>query len=195
VLGGVTCIAQDTPRTQAPPAQEKSAVEVDLTGAHLDKRKFLLGIPLLGKSLDQDVEVLRKLTGHQFDPKPQKGAFPGGEKRYQETAPLFKTSPMLINGSYSYRVDDKGRFHSSTGLVFDAKAVCITVEDLASTYGPPTRIVSVGETRHGKGLGPSYVSSAIYYYSSGGRAVFAFSTAVCANDLTHSSTPEAGRPQ
>lgn len=167
-------------------ASPQRAVEVDLTGAHLDKRKFLAGLSMLGKSVEQDVEILRKMTGHTFNPKPMQGRFPDGERRFRETAPLFKNSPMFISGTYWYRIYEGNRFHSSVGIVFDQKAECISAQDLEAVLGAPTRVISAKEAA-GKGLGPSPIWTIIYVYPTGGSSVFAFSTSLCANDVTFSS--------
>ena len=189
----VGCAASEAPRADASASQQRAA-EVDLTGAHLDKRKFLLGISMLGKSVEQDIELLRMMTGHTFEPKEAGYRMSDGSRRFRAIAPLSKNSPMLIGGGYSYTVGPGGAINSmSTDFVFNKKAECISVEDLESVYGPPTQVIPKGLARR-KGLGPSYIWSVIYDYSSGGQAVFTFSTDVCVNDVVHSSVQTLRRP-
>jgi len=180
VLGGVTCIAQEMPRAQAPAAREKSAAEVDLTGAHLDKRKFLLGVSMLGKSVARDIEILREITGHTFEPKEEKGSMPDGAKQFRSYALHFKDSSLLINGRYEYRIHPDAGYLPGVSLSFNTKAVCYRVEDLEAVLGRPTRIVSAGEIS-AKGSGPSYVWNVIYDHAWGVRSIFAFATASCAS--------------
>jgi len=173
-----------------------SATDTDLTGANLDKRKFLLGTGtyVLGRSVAEDIELLRKLTGHTFQPTEERDKFPNGERQLSSTAPLFKYSPMFINGTYWYRVPVGGTYHSAYSIAFNTKNVCITVQDLEEVLGVPTRVVRRDEVR-GKGLGPSDVWQVFYDTPSGGRSIFAFTTAICANDLSHSSIRNLGRKE
>ena len=195
VLVCTACVAQDTPGTAQSVKPQTPAAEIDLTGAQLDKRKFLLGISMLGKSVEQDIELLRKMTGHTFQFKEDGLPLTNGSTRFRAIAPLSKNSPMLIGGGYSYTVAPDGTINSmSTDFVFNKKIECITVEDLESAYGRPTRIVSAAEAAR-KATGPSYVWNVIYDHPGGTRSVFFFGTALCSNDVVHSSIQKSGRLQ
>ncbi|MGH8619315.1 MAG: hypothetical protein ACREUW_16615 [Burkholderiales bacterium] len=166
-------------------AQQRVTVP-DLAGAHLDKRRLLLGVSMLGESIEQDIEVLRQMTGHIFEPKQTEGSLPDGGKQYRSFAPYFKASPLLKYGRYEYRIYADGRYRPAMSLDFNQEAVCYRMEDLESILGAPTRVRYAAEIPN-KLTGPSPIWAAIYEYPSGAWSVFSFATAVCSSSVSYFS--------
>src|SRR5688572_12170240 len=106
----------------APGAPDHSAIIGWQTHANeTDQRKFLIATSMLGRSLEEDTKLLRQMTGHRFEPKPQKTPFPLGETRYFEylRATDLSRAPMLMSATFAHRTYDSGRYQSSSGFVFN----------------------------------------------------------------------------
>lgn len=185
----MSCVASPSPPGVGFAVSSPGLENIDLTDVSRDKRKFLIAVSMLGQSLKADLDLLQKMTGYRFDPKPEPSNPPPGERRFRESAPLFRTSALLISGTFWYRLYDDDRYHSVTGLRFNKDTICITTADLHDLFGPPSLVDRKGPL-HGKGLGPSGIWTVVYRYPSGMQSVFAFSTDVCVNDVTHSSIPK-----
>ena len=187
------CVTAETPLAGKPSSQQQGAAEVDLTGAHLNKRKFLIGISMLGKSVERDIEILRKITGYTFQPDKGEGLLlSDGSRRFSAFAPQFKDNPMLVNGRYSYTVASNGVVHSNASFVLNKEIACIKTDEVESVLGLPTRIITKQEARR-KGLGPSDVWHLVYDYPPATRVYFAFVTGLCVNDITQTSNRNLGR--
>jgi hypothetical protein len=169
---------------------------VDLTDARADKRALVVAISLLGRSLEDDLEILHKITGVRLVPKPLPGSFPPGESRHFAFAADFAAAPMLISSRFGYRTDASGRYTSSTNFVFAEPTVCISVDDLKAALGVPTEVITKPDSPHFRGKGPSDVWYVTYNHASRSRTVFVFSTALCANGAVHGPAPttKANRP-
>lgn len=159
---------------------------IDLTDAHRDKRKFLAAIPLLGRSLDSDLATLEKMTQRRFKPRPQSRLTPEGEIRHHAAEAGFSPPALVTNGVFEYRTRGN-TYRSSVAFSFNRDVVCIRLDDLEAALGRPTRVITEPDSPHARGTGPSDVWYVVYRFLSGGRLVFTFSTAVCANSVTFAS--------
>lgn len=173
VLLAVGCATTDDPTTQ------QRAAEPDLTGAHLDKRKFLIGVSMLGQSVEKDIKILRNITGHTFVPKQEEQSYSQERKWYRSFEQLNQTSPMLLTGSHDYYVDHDLRYRPGIRILFDRPSTCVSAEDVTSVLGAPTRTTTRKDMR-AKGLGPNDIANIIYSRPNQLRLVFSFQTAVCA---------------
>ena len=178
----VGCATSEAQRADAPTAQPRAA-EPDLTGAHLDKHKFLLGVSMLGKSPEQDKELLYKITGKVFEPKPSDGKLPPGEKAFVEDIQNLRDSPMLITGGYAYNLSDERGYRPDIYIGIERKAVCITVEDVTAVMGAPTRIWKTYETTPHRMQGPTDIGAISYIRHNNIRLAFIYNAALCADRL------------
>ena len=99
---------------------------------------------------------------------------------------------MLISGTYTYTVAPDGAVNSYIRFVFNTKIDCISVADLESVYGKPTRIETGPESfppgRGPGGFAPSDLKNVIYDFSTGGHAVFvAYASGPCVSNAVRTS--------
>lgn len=174
---GLAC-GQVQPRPEGP----------ELEPVHSDKRALLTTISRLGASQSQDIDLMRKVTRVTFAPKEIPDAF----WRNCEFVGYFPQAPTLINGQYCYRIDENGRYQSAVRLTFNQKALCITIEDLESILGKPTRYHTVAEAIHPGHSGPGYITGVTYQYPTSPRTHFSISTTTyCVSDVSISSYQKA----
>lgn len=182
-LIAVGCAASEGPRADAPNSQQR---EVGLTGAHLDKRKFLLAASMLGVSPERDIELLSVMTGVKVEPKPEdKPSFRGVERTFQALIPLRGNDRIPGSTSYVYGVNTKGDYYTpSIALYIQKEFACIRVEDLTSALGPPEKVLTYPPSPHAKKTGPIDVWTVRYVFASGRNATFNFDTQVCAGSFS-----------
>ena len=147
-----------------------------------DKRDFLTTILELGKSKSYDLELMTKLTGAALEPKEISAAF------WRNCAFSPSKIPTFTYASYCYRIDESGRYQSAIRFGLNEKLLCITLDDLESILGRPSRYHTVAEQRHPGRTGPGYITGAAYEHATRPRAYFSLSTSsYCVTDVAHSS--------
>ena len=147
------------------------------------KRELLNAMARLGTSQSQDTELILKITGVTVTPKEIPGAF----WRNCGFVAHFPQVQTILNGRFCYRTDEHGRYQSATRFTFNQKVLCITIEDLQSLLGNPTRWHTVAEAIHPGRSGPGYITGLTYQYSKY-RFHFSISTSTyCATAVYHSS--------
>lgn len=176
LAGMSTSRAQDT---------SQRAVEPDLTGAHLDKRKFLLGLSMLGKSARQDVDLLSKLTGVKVEPKPvAPRAGKGIEESFRAFIRLQEKDRISGNTDYWYGVLQNNGYRVFIASELEYEVNCIRFEDLIDVLGQPSEMPKRPPTAHGIVQGPSNVWIAQYSLAFGRKLLFRFLTQECASSLS-----------
>ncbi len=183
----VGCATSEAQRAEMPAAQQRAA-EPDLTGAHLDKRKFLLAASMLGRSAMRDIELLSTMTGAKVEPKPDKApSFQGVEKTFQTLIPLIANDRVPGSTSYVYGFTARGDYVPSLAVYLQKEFACIRVEDLNAALGPPERVLTKHPSPHAIKTGPIDVWSIRYVLSGGHYATFYFDTQECAGSLSVNS--------
>ena len=126
------CVA---PEPQA--AASQAAQLPDLTGAHVDKRKFLLAATLLGSSEQRDKSLIATMTGAEVPQKTSDDRPPQGKTRASAS---FGRGRVAMRFTYDYLTHADGRYAGSMAFGFDTQHSCIGIDDIVAAFGPPSRL-------------------------------------------------------